>query len=266
MKKLSIFIFALLGAALVFVSAAEKLNVSGKVTDSDGNALSGVSVIVKDIRRAGATTDSAGKYSVSAHKGDTLQFFLAGYLEFKAVAAGPRLDVSLEPEKIIPLDCGTDKENTQVFADRDDGTGFSEKAMASEVVISIPNLDPTLYAAEKGIAGSDANVRPVVTMRGGRSLPFVAEREPRQQEEYTYAKENRFMSVKKAPLSTFSLEADGASYSNARRVLNGGAMPDPASVRVEEFILTATRRPRGTTLFASVTRSASAPGTLCTNS
>ncbi len=55
-------------------------------------------------------------------------------------------------------------------------------------------------------------------------------------EEYARIKENRFVSVAKDPLSTFALEADGASYSNVRRMINRGEMPTPDAVRVEEFV------------------------------
>ncbi len=55
-------------------------------------------------------------------------------------------------------------------------------------------------------------------------------------EEYAHTGENRFVSVSREPLSTFALEVDGASYSNARRMLNSGRMPEPDAVRVEEFV------------------------------
>ena len=39
-----------------------------------------------------------------------------------------------------------------------------------------------------------------------------------------------------APLSTFSIDVDNASYSNARRYLNSGQMPPKDAVRIEEFV------------------------------
>jgi Ca-activated chloride channel family protein len=39
-----------------------------------------------------------------------------------------------------------------------------------------------------------------------------------------------------APVSTFSIDVDTASYAVARSSLNAGMLPDPAAVRVEEFI------------------------------
>ncbi len=44
------------------------------------------------------------------------------------------------------------------------------------------------------------------------------------------------LSVAKAPLSTFSIDVDRASYSQLRSTLNYGSMPHPDNVRIEELI------------------------------
>lgn len=58
----------------------------------------------------------------------------------------------------------------------------------------------------------------------------------RSSESYQPFQENRFFTVKKQPLSTFSLDVDAASYGNVRRVINQGQMPPKDAVRVEEMI------------------------------
>lgn len=55
-------------------------------------------------------------------------------------------------------------------------------------------------------------------------------------EKYKDYGENPFLSVSEQPLSTFSIDADGASYSNMRRYLYLGQRPPVASVRIEEYI------------------------------
>jgi len=55
-------------------------------------------------------------------------------------------------------------------------------------------------------------------------------------EEYQKIDENDFFDVIKKPMSTFSIDVDGASYSNVRRFINRGQMPPADAVRVEEFI------------------------------
>ncbi|MBR3075731.1 MAG: VWA domain-containing protein [Bacteroidales bacterium] len=48
--------------------------------------------------------------------------------------------------------------------------------------------------------------------------------------------ENKFIKVAEQPVSTFSVDADGASYSYMRRCLNSGYLPPANSVRTEEFL------------------------------
>jgi Ca-activated chloride channel family protein len=55
-------------------------------------------------------------------------------------------------------------------------------------------------------------------------------------EGYSRIEENPFFTTQRAPLSTFSIDVDTASYSNTRRFLTGGQLPPKDAVRVEELI------------------------------
>lgn len=55
-------------------------------------------------------------------------------------------------------------------------------------------------------------------------------------EQYDEIIENAFLPAKMAPLSTFSIDVDTASYANTRRFLAGGQLPPRDAVRVEELI------------------------------
>ena len=55
-------------------------------------------------------------------------------------------------------------------------------------------------------------------------------------EEYQKQIENKFIQSLKEPLSTFSIDVDNASYSNARRFIQSGQLPNADVVRIEEFI------------------------------
>ncbi len=55
-------------------------------------------------------------------------------------------------------------------------------------------------------------------------------------EAYDFIQENEFLEAMSNPLSTFSIDVDTASYSNARRFLNNSQLPPPDAVRIEEFI------------------------------
>ncbi|APS37939.1 Ca-activated chloride channel family protein [Salegentibacter agarivorans] len=55
-------------------------------------------------------------------------------------------------------------------------------------------------------------------------------------EAYKEKNENIFKSVKTAPLSTFSIDVDRASYSNIRRMINNGQEIPKGAVKIEEMI------------------------------
>lgn len=55
-------------------------------------------------------------------------------------------------------------------------------------------------------------------------------------ESYNAVRENTFINVGNAPLSTFSIDVDTASYTNVRRFINNGTLPPVGAVRIEEMI------------------------------
>jgi Ca-activated chloride channel family protein len=55
-------------------------------------------------------------------------------------------------------------------------------------------------------------------------------------ERYATFFENRFRSTADAPLSTFSIDVDTASYALVRRFLSAGQLPPPDAVRLEELL------------------------------
>ncbi len=55
-------------------------------------------------------------------------------------------------------------------------------------------------------------------------------------EKYTDFGENAFIKTSEQPVSTFSIDADGAAYANTRRFLTLGQNPPIASVRIEEYL------------------------------
>ena len=55
-------------------------------------------------------------------------------------------------------------------------------------------------------------------------------------EEYGLIVENDFLDAYSNPLSSFSIDVDAASYSNARRFIMSGNLPPKDAVRIEEFV------------------------------
>ncbi len=60
--------------------------------------------------------------------------------------------------------------------------------------------------------------------------------EPIGRDQFSGAPENAFKTVREAPVSTFSIDVDTASYSFMRASLTRNVLPQPAAVRVEELI------------------------------
>lgn len=59
---------------------------------------------------------------------------------------------------------------------------------------------------------------------------------PFNTEDYNAITPNIFHSPLVEPLSTFSIDVDTANYSNIRRMLNQGQLPEPNSIRLEELL------------------------------
>ena len=63
-----------------------------------------------------------------------------------------------------------------------------------------------------------------------------SENDSTKSEKYAEIDENPFLETSRAPLSTFSIDVDTASYANVRRYLNDGMLPPRDAVRIEELI------------------------------
>lgn len=59
---------------------------------------------------------------------------------------------------------------------------------------------------------------------------------PQSGDKYDKFTDNPFVKTADQPVSTFSVDADGASYGIMRRFVTGRLLPDPSAVRIEEFL------------------------------
>lgn len=108
-----------------------------------------------------------------------------------------------------------------------------ERRVRSEESIAIPGEAGRAFAAD-ALAGSPAVVG---GMPAAEIAPdFYLANEPVNRESYAHYDDNPIKRVAEAPVSTFSIDVDTGSYSNARRMINGGGLPVRDAVRVEEFI------------------------------
>lgn len=135
------------------------------------------------------------------------------------------------------LTTSDDKGRYKIRAAATDTLCFSLRGYApvEEAVGERPQIDIVLIPMIESCVEADV----VVTDRAGALsnviLGIVSSDEPLG-EEYAHYEENRFHPALHEPLSTFALEADGASYANCRRILASGRAPETDAVRVEEFL------------------------------
>ena len=126
---------------------------------------------------------------------------------------------------------------------------------------TVNGLFPDLAPARYGNGGAPATHMGELPLRlpmGGRA----AQEEDPSGERYAPIYDNPFLGAAGAPLSTFALDVDSASYANVRRFLTAGDRPPRDAVRVEE-LLNAFRfddpPPSGDDPFAVHIESAEAP-------
>ncbi len=173
MKKHLLLLTLLLTTLLPRVAMAQGV-VTGVVTDQDGQAVIGATVIIKGTTR-GTTTDFSGEFSISAASEDVLSFSYIGY-EGQDVEVGPRsiINITLSSEaqqlesiEIVSIGYGT--------AARRDLTGSVAKADMGEIMKSnITNVNDALTGRVAGVRvssgdgelGKDATI----TIRGGNSI------------------------------------------------------------------------------------------------
>ncbi len=81
-----------------------------------------------------------------------------------------------------------------------------------------------------------AKRRAVGVLTPSPGLSPAAADESMNTEGYAHVAESAFVSVASQPLSTFSIDVDTASYSNARRFLTQGQLPPKDAIRLEEWV------------------------------
>ncbi len=74
------------------------------------------------------------------------------------------------------------------------------------------------------------------TAQADGQMPQEPPQDPGAGDRFDEIVENPFVAVSDEPQSTFSVDADGASYAYMRRFVKGGNLPQANAVRIEEFL------------------------------
>lgn len=128
--------------------------------------------------------------------------------------------------------------NTGVPAKTVDGAGAHLTVAACLVVAALCSAScaTTGRQGSSNVTGVGQTSATANTSGVSTAAPQTTRRDTAGAETYSEVEETPFYEVTRAPLSTFSIDVDTASYSNTRRFLNDGQLPPKDAVRIEELI------------------------------
>jgi Ca-activated chloride channel family protein len=231
MKSLKLISLAL---AMLFsiLSFGQEITITGTVTDETKTPIPGVSVTIKGTQKS-TTTDFNGHYSIEVHKGKILVFSFIGYNTYEKIVKenAKIINVSLSPntsslEEIVVVGYA----NTRKVKLRSaDAVVYKENKSNNTVrvaAMAMPTKAKAEYITEPSQIYGNTN-----TVNINHPLPSTP-----NQEDYEVFVENQFETPKNAPLSTFSIDVDNASYTNIRRFINNGQAVPKDAVRIEEMM------------------------------
>jgi Ca-activated chloride channel homolog len=217
----------LLVALISFFAFPQGAVISGKVSDKETNEpLIGANVLVVGTNY-GAATDTKGFFKIKNLKPGKYDIRVS----FVGYSTKTITDVSLSKTDSIFLEIflETDFKLEEIVVQ--DEKYYKEKATNSAKVISGEQIN------RLPVNGINNNI----SLRSGRvNSGYEGDiRYPSDAfntEEYGLIIENDFLDALSNPVSTFSIDVDAASYSNARRLIMNGNLPPKDAVRIEEFV------------------------------
>lgn len=225
----------------------QDITITGTVTDETKTPLPGVSVSVKGTQKS-TQTDFNGHYSISAQKGNKLVFSYIGMISQTIIIANSKvIDVRLinnsaQLEEVVVVGYANARKESQTgsvaavsgLKKEKHSTNYTKALQGQVVGIAVSETAPSIRI--RGIRSSDTQSPLYDASKPGSvninpPLPTTP-----NNEDYENFVENQFDTPKNAPLSTFSIDVDNASYTNIRRFINNGQAVPKDAVRIEEMM------------------------------
>ncbi|WP_247237596.1 TonB-dependent receptor [Telluribacter sp. SYSU D00476] len=157
--------------------------VTGKVFDQEGGPLVGASVVVKNSKGIGTTTDASGSFSVQAEKGDVLVISFIGYVSKEVVVKEQdNLRVTLDVENnllndVIVLGYGSTTKQSIVSSVAQVSSAELKTAptanLSSMLQGRLPGLVTRQSSGQPGSDGASLLVRGINTLSGSSPLVIV---------------------------------------------------------------------------------------------
>lgn len=108
----------------------------------------------------------------------------------------------------------------------------AERAQLHEHLAAAPVAEP----AKRAALGRVASLHSTSALMPMPADAWPAGYRDANREQYQKLADNPVHAVVETPVSTFSIDVDTGSYANVRRLLNGGQLPPPDAVRLEELV------------------------------
>ncbi|MCF6132411.1 vWA domain-containing protein [Flavobacterium wongokense] len=227
-----------LAIAMLFcvVTVAQQKTITGVVSEKSG-PLPGVNVVVKGTTR-NAQTNLDGKYTLQASKGETLVFNFIGFQTTEVKVGDSNVinvkmkEYSMKLEEVVVEGYRSTTKRKSAVACSTVTQTESRAYFANVNGIKVGKKDKMVGVTIQGqdFTIDDVKTKPNVVDSIKSGLYNVND------EDYGMLIENAFESPKTAPLSTFSIDVDNASYTNIRRFINAGQKVPKDAVRVEEMV------------------------------
>ena len=229
------------GAALFLPSAhrprLEPTVIAGRVT-AEGRPVARALVSVAG-RSGSAVSGVDGRFAFSVERSATSERVTvvvrhAGYEPWQRAVTlrgdSLRIDVAL-------VRSSAPREDTAVVS-AEPSIRSAPVGRPAPVVAQRRESDASAGRAAKDVAVAESRApRAVATIQPGLVPERIRRRhEPWNTESYDRLEDNPFRSPRVAPLSTFSVDVDRASYANVRRFLDQGTLPPKDAVRIEELV------------------------------
>ncbi|MEO5818109.1 MAG: von Willebrand factor type A domain-containing protein [Gemmatimonadaceae bacterium] len=223
------------GSIAVPHGGARQTVVTGRVLDPAGQPVQSAAVSIRE-RTTSTTSGRDGRYTLTVSRTTdrdqvTLLARSIGYqartMTLILSADTVRVDIRLNAQP--------------VRLEETVATGAASKVAADELrsrVAAAPREQP-LMTRTSGVSLSKSGAivsRGALRIEGDRRNTRLRADSGGNTEAYDHIDENPFRSPRVAPMSTFSVDVDRASYSNVRRFLAGGQLPPKDAVRIEELV------------------------------
>lgn len=225
------------------VSTAQTYEIKGRVHTSnpdEGIPFATIVVYRDTANLFGTTTDIDGNFSLKPNEG--------GLYNLKATCVGfhpqmlTNILIAVDSVSVVDIVLTKGAELSQIVV-----TEYKVPLIQREQIMQAATRDVNSISSQSaGVhqmkeyrsrgSRSDGTSYYVDGIKVRGSATGISGKKVSDNEEYSLIKENQFNTVKRYPLSTFSIDVDAASYSNIRRILTAGMLPPKDAVRIEEMI------------------------------